>query len=76
MTTADPQAVPGDLLDPRLHPTLPVTAAMTIFSVSRSTAYEMARNGALPVIKISDRRMVIPTARLRALLGLPPVGAA
>ncbi|MDQ3702795.1 MAG: helix-turn-helix domain-containing protein, partial [Chloroflexota bacterium] len=70
MTT---QEVPGDLLDPRLHPTLPITAACVIFDVSRSTAYTMAAAGTLPVIKISDRRMVIATARLRDMLGLPPV---
>jgi hypothetical protein len=66
----------GDLLNPMVHPTLPVEAAARVFDVSRSTAYEMARSGVLPIIKISERRMVISTARLRDMLGLPPVGAA
>lgn len=64
----------GDLLDPNVNPTLPVTAAMAVLKVSRSTAYELARTGVLPVIHLNGSRMVLSTARLREMVGLPPVG--
>lgn len=66
----------GDLLDPNVNPTLPVTAAMRVFRVGRTTAYDMARTGVLPVIHLNGNRMVLSTARLREMVGLPPVGAA
>ncbi|MDZ4865697.1 MAG: helix-turn-helix domain-containing protein [Alphaproteobacteria bacterium] len=42
--------------------------AATILGVSRSKAYEMARSGELPVIRMG-RRLVVPMARLERLLG-------
>ena len=38
---------------------------------SRSAAYRAAKSGGLPTIRISERHWVVPTAALRALLGLP-----
>lgn len=39
-----------------------------MLGVSRGTVYEMARRGELPVIRCG-RRLVVPLARLRAMLG-------
>ena len=61
-----------DLLDTRRHPTLSVEQAAQVYGVSRSTAYELVRCGAVPSIRLSPRRIVIPTAALRVSLGMPP----
>ena len=37
-------------------------------SLSRATAYALAREGRLPVIRISDRRLVIPKVALEKML--------
>ncbi len=57
------------LPDPRERPTLTVEEAARIVGVSRSSAYEAARTGELPVIRVG-RRVLIPTARLLAMLGV------
>lgn len=43
--------------------------AAKMLGVSRGTAYEMARTGQLPTIR-AGRRLLVPLARLRAMLGL------
>jgi excisionase family DNA binding protein len=42
--------------------------AARILGVSRGTAYAMAKAGTLPTIRIG-RRLLVPIARLNALLG-------
>ena len=68
--TASSEA-PGDLLDVRLHPTLTVEQAGQVLGLGRSSAYEAARLGRLPTLRLSERRVVVPTAALRLMLGLP-----
>ncbi len=55
--------------DPRTHPTIPVEVAGKVMGVSRGSAYEAARAGVIPTIRIG-RRLVVPTAKLLELLGL------
>jgi excisionase family DNA binding protein len=37
-------------------------------SLSRATAYQLAREGRLPVIRISDRRLIVPKRALEKML--------
>lgn len=37
-------------------------------SISRATAYSLAREGRLPVIRISDRRLIVPKVALEKML--------
>jgi excisionase family DNA binding protein len=57
--------------------TLTVPEAAELLGVSRSVGYEAARTGDLPVIRLG-RRLLVPRARLLALLGelpeVPPNG--
>jgi hypothetical protein len=48
-----------------------VEIAGKLLDVSRGVAYESARTGALPTVKLG-RRIVVPLARLGALLGETP----
>ncbi len=48
---------------------LPVPEAGAYLGLSRSGAYEAARTGVLPIIRIGRKRMVVPAAKLAALLG-------
>ncbi|BBX83548.1 helix-turn-helix domain-containing protein [Mycolicibacterium aubagnense] len=50
-------------------PTLSVTEAGPYLGVSRAYAYEMAREGRLPTIKLGTRRVRVPAAGLLRLLG-------
>jgi excisionase family DNA binding protein len=47
--------------------TLTVSEAAIVLGVSRSTAYELARTGELPSLRLG-RRVVVPTTALRSLL--------
>lgn len=47
-----------------------VTDAANILGISRRSAYRAAAAGQLPTIQLG-RRLLVPTARLRTLLGLP-----
>ena len=38
---------------------------------NRNSAYRAAQSGYLPTVRISARRLVVPTAALRQMLGLP-----
>lgn len=55
------------------RPTLSVPEAGALLGLGRSQAYEAARLGTLPVIRLSARREVVATATLRRLLGLDSV---
>ena len=57
---------PVDLLSTR--PTVSVTEAAVILSISRGQAYAMANRGDLRVLRIGTR-LVIPTDQLRQLIG-------
>ncbi|MCH7583290.1 MAG: helix-turn-helix domain-containing protein [Acidobacteria bacterium] len=52
--------------------TLTITEAAELLGISRNSAYEAARSGNLagvPVLRVG-RRLLVPAAPLRALLGL------
>ena len=49
--------------------TFSVEEAARYLGIGRSTAYAAARDGSLPTIRISNR-ILVPAAKLRALLGL------
>jgi hypothetical protein len=42
-----------------------------ILGIGRSTAYAAARDGTLPVLRIS-KRLLVPTAKLLAMIGAEP----
>jgi excisionase family DNA binding protein len=58
-------AIDSDAADRRL--TLTVEEAGQLLGVSRSYAYELVRQGALPCLRLG-RRIVIPVRALEALL--------
>ena len=51
--------------------TISVEHAGALVGISRSSAYEAARSGAIPSLRIG-RRVVVPVARLAELLGETP----
>ncbi len=53
-----------------LPPTITVEQAGEVLGISRRSAYRAATTGELPTIKLG-RRLLVPTARLLDLLGLP-----
>ncbi len=55
--------------DPAVEPIISVERAGRILSLGRSAAYEAARRGELPTIRLW-RRLVCPTAALRRLVCL------
>lgn len=57
------------LPSPEDQPTISVEEAGEALGVSRSAAYLGVRSGEIPSIRIG-RRIVVPTAALRKLLGL------
>ncbi|HEY3688126.1 MAG TPA: helix-turn-helix domain-containing protein [Streptosporangiaceae bacterium] len=56
-------------------PTITVPEAAQILGIGRDTAYEAAARGEIPTIRIG-RRLVVPTARLLAQLGMDGGGEA
>lgn len=50
--------------------TLTIEEAAKLLGVSRGLAYEAARRGELPTIRLG-RRLLVPRARLLALVGAP-----
>ena len=50
-----------------LPPTLTVDEAAKLLRISRCSAYEAVRRGAIPAVHIG-RRVLVPTARLLQLL--------
>lgn len=63
------------LPDPNGRPTLTVEEAAELLSISRSLAYEAVRCGQIPSIRVG-RRLLVPTAALRRLLGVEAAAAA
>jgi excisionase family DNA binding protein len=57
------------LPDPEQEPTITVERAAKVLGISRGSAYEAARSGQLPAIRIGHR-LVVPTAALLAMLGI------
>ena len=55
------------LPDPRERPTVTVDEVAVILGVSRGTAYAAVRDGTIASLRIG-RRLVVPTARLIAML--------
>ncbi len=51
------------------QPTMTVEDAGEALGISRGSAYEAARSGQIPTIRIG-RRLVVPTAALRRMLML------
>ena len=65
MSRRSVQESPLEMLSTR--PTVSVTQAASILSISRGQAYAMAHTGELRVLKIGSR-LVIPTEQLRQLI--------
>lgn len=57
--------------DPSVKPTLTVEETAHVLGIIRGGAYEGVRSGDIPSLRIG-RRVIVPTAQLRALLGLNP----
>ena len=55
--------------DARRRPTLTVEEAAEVVGISRGAAYQAARTGEIPTLRIG-RRILVPTARLLDLLGI------
>ncbi len=53
-----------------LPPTMTVEQAGEVLGISRRSAYRAAATGELPTLRLG-RRLLVPTARLLDLLGLP-----
>jgi len=51
--------------------TCSVEEAAVILGIGRSTAYAAARDGSLPTLRLSHR-LLVPTAKLLAMLGAEP----
>ncbi len=56
-------------IDPVATPYLTVPQAGEWLGLGRNSAYVNARSGHLPTIKLSERRVVVPTVALLKLLG-------
>lgn len=48
--------------------TMSINQAAEALGISRATAYMLANTGRLPVIRISDRRFIVPRKALEELL--------
>jgi excisionase family DNA binding protein len=48
--------------------TMTVEEAGEALGISRATAYQLANTGGIPAIRIGQRRLVVPKARLQAML--------
>jgi len=48
--------------------TMTVEEAAGVLGISRATAFKLAREGRIPAIRISDRRLVVPVKALEAML--------
>jgi len=51
--------------------TCSIEDAAAALGIGRSTAYAAAREGSLPVLKVRNR-LLVPTAKLLAMLGVEP----
>jgi excisionase family DNA binding protein len=59
--------------NPSEQPTMTIDEARTALRLSRSSAYDAARSGDLPTVRVG-RRLLVPTAALRRMLQLDEVG--
>ena len=57
------------LEDLRQYATCSIEEAAMLLGIGRSTAYAAARDGSLPTVRLSHR-LLVPTAKLREMLGL------
>jgi excisionase family DNA binding protein len=57
--------------DELTHRTLTVEEAAKVLGIGRNTAYEAAKSGDLPTVRVGGR-LLVPRARLLALLGELP----
>lgn len=48
--------------------TYTISECCKLLGISRATAYSLAKQGRLPVIRISDRRLIIPKVALERML--------
>jgi excisionase family DNA binding protein len=48
--------------------TMTIDSVAKALGISRATAYSLANQGRLPVIRISDRRFIVPVKALNDLL--------
>jgi excisionase family DNA binding protein len=55
--------------DPAVQPTMKVGELAEVIGVSRASAYEAVKSGAIPSIKIGSR-LLVPTAAVRRMLQL------
>ncbi|WP_329490191.1 helix-turn-helix domain-containing protein [Kitasatospora sp. NBC_01246] len=69
MTTTEHTPV---LPDPRVQPTMTVPEAGRLLGLQKVASYNAARRGDIPTISVG-RRLLVPTAKLRALLGIDAV---
>ena len=53
--------------------TIDIPTAARLLGCSRGLAYQMARDGRLPVIQLSARRVVVPLPALRRMLAGEPL---
>lgn len=68
MTKTDP--ITSERLAELLRmPVITVPEAGLILGISRTTAFEAARRGEIPTIRVG-RSLKVPTAKLRAILGM------
>jgi len=67
--TIDERTPDADAVDWQRRPTVPVDVAAEVLGISRASAFRAVHRGQLPSIRLG-RRIVIPTAGLRALLGI------
>jgi hypothetical protein len=52
------------------EPTCPVpTAGWILYKVGPSRSYQLAHAGMIPTLRLGERRMVVPVARLAEMLG-------
>ncbi|WP_371517719.1 helix-turn-helix domain-containing protein [Kitasatospora sp. NBC_01300] len=65
MTTSSAPALP----DPQVQPTMTVPEAGRLLGLERAASYNAARRGDIPTITVG-RRLLVPTAKMRVLLGL------
>lgn len=61
----------ADLTGPNAPATITVEQLSEFLGVSRAVAYEAARTGELPTLRLG-RRVLVPVPRLLALLGVEP----
>ena len=62
-----------DLAQLRRRTTCSIDEAAALLGIGRSTAYAAARDGTLPTLRLSHR-ILVPTARLLAMLEGAPAG--